>query len=190
LKILPTSLQEVKILSAPAFGDNRGYFQRTFCAREMEDAGLNPIVAQSSISFNAVRGTLRGLHFQCSPGLEDKRVQCLRGAIFDVMVDVRPSSPTFGSWVGQELSEENKLCLYAPQGFAHGFQALTDNVLVAYHIGQFYDGSLSGGVRFDDPTIGIDWPLAPVELSARDLQLPLLKDLDLGLIEPSLKVGR
>jgi dTDP-4-dehydrorhamnose 3,5-epimerase len=182
MKFIETALADVILIEAPAAGDSRGYFKRTFCAREMEKAGLNPVVAQSSLSFNARRGTLRGMHFQAYPGLEDKLVQCVRGAILDVMVDIRPDSATFGQWVGYELSDSNFRSLYAPKGFAHGFQALTDDVVVLYHIGQFYDPAGSAGVRFDDPAIGVKWPLPPVELSPRDLELPLLQDLDMSLL--------
>jgi dTDP-4-dehydrorhamnose 3,5-epimerase len=159
-------------------GDERGYFVRTFCAREFEAHGLNPYLAQASFSFSARKGTLRGLHFQTVPHMEDKLIRCVRGAILDVLVDVRPESPTFGQWIGVELSDSNNRQLYAPRGFAHGFQTLTDDCIVAYQIAQFYEPSASYGVRWDDPDIGVDWPEAPTEMSAKDRILPLLKDVD------------
>jgi dTDP-4-dehydrorhamnose 3,5-epimerase len=114
--------------------------------------------------------------------MEDKLVACVRGAIFDVMVDIRPSSPTFGRWFGCELSESNRLQLHSARGFAHGFQTLTDDCLIAYHISQFYDPDRSAGIRWDDPDIGIVWPRPPVELSPRDQALPLLREVDPKLL--------
>jgi dTDP-4-dehydrorhamnose 3,5-epimerase len=178
MKFVPTAIPEVVIVEAPPIGDERGYFQRTFCAREMADAGLNHHLAQASVSFNAARGTLRGLHFQAYPALEDKLVRCIRGAIFDVMVDIRPGSRSFGEWTACELSESNWRQLYAPKGFAHGFQTLTEDALVAYQISQFYEPAKSAGVRFDDPDIAVRWPLEPVGLSGRDKALPFLRDID------------
>lgn len=146
---------------------------------------MNPYLAQASLSFNAKRGTLRGMHFQAHPALEDKLIRCARGSIFDVIVDVRPGSPSFGRWIGYELSETNNLQLYAPQGTAHGFQTLTDESVVSYQIAQFYEADKSAGIRFDDPAIGIDWPLPAVAMSQRDLALPLLAQLDPARLMPS-----
>jgi dTDP-4-dehydrorhamnose 3,5-epimerase len=178
MKFHKTAIDDVTLIELTPFGDARGHFARTFCSREMAEHGLNSDVAQISQSFNARKGTLRGLHFQAHPEMEDKLVRCIRGAIFDVMVDLRTGSPTFGKWVGYELSESNSFQLYAPRGFAHGFQALTDDCVVLYSISQFFNPDLVGGVRFDDPEIAIEWPLAPVELSPRDLSLPFLQGLD------------
>lgn len=179
-----TSLPGVTLIRSQPIGDSRGHFVRTFCAREMVAHGLNPDLAQASQSFNVKRGTLRGLHFQARPVMEDKLVRCIRGAIFDVMVDIRPGSPTFGNWVGYELSEENQRQLYAPRGFAHGFQTLTDDCTVSYYIAQFYEPAKASGIRFDDPDIGVKWPLPPVEQSPRDLGLPFLRDMDRELLMP------
>jgi dTDP-4-dehydrorhamnose 3,5-epimerase len=178
MRFSDTALPGVKLIAMESVGDSRGHFARTFCAREFAAQGLNPEIAQASVSFNARKGTLRGLHFQCNPAMEDKLVRCIRGAIFDVMVDIRTGSPTFGRWVAYDLTEDNSLQLYAPKGFAHGFQALTDNVMVSYHIAQFYEPARSTGVRWDDPDVGISWPLPPVEQSPRDLTLPRLKEID------------
>jgi dTDP-4-dehydrorhamnose 3,5-epimerase len=184
LKFHPTALDGVVLVESEPIRDDRGYFVRTFCARELELQGIASRVAQSSLSFNAKRGTLRGLHFQSSPSMEDKLVSCTRGAIFDVLVDLRTGSPTFGRWVGFELSETDHLQLYAPKGVAHGFQTLTNEAAVAYQIAQFYEPERSAGVRFDDPAIGIEWPLAPSVVSKRDLGLPLLSELDRSLLMP------
>jgi dTDP-4-dehydrorhamnose 3,5-epimerase len=144
----------------------------------MAKYGINTHLAQASLSFNAKRGTLRGLHFQYHPFMEDKLVRCARGAMFDVIVDIRPGSPSFGSWVGYELSDTNHRQLYAPAGTAHGFQTLTDDTIVSYQISQFYEADMGAGIRFDDPGIGILWPLPPIAMSPRDLKLPLLTQVD------------
>ena len=184
MKFHKTMIPEVVLIETQQVGDARGHFVRTFCAREMAAYGINPALAQASQSYNAEKGTLRGLHFQSHPAMEDKLVRCIRGAIFDVMVDLRPGSPTFGRWVGAELGESNGLQLYAPKGFAHGFQALTSDVTVGYHIAQFYEPQRAAGVRFDDPEIGVAWPLPPANLSPRDLALPLLSALERTLLTP------
>jgi dTDP-4-dehydrorhamnose 3,5-epimerase len=167
----------LRIELAPS-GDARGYFMRTFCARELAPFGVNATLAQASQSFTREAGTLRGLHFQGHPAMEDKLVRCARGAVFDVIVDLRPGSPSFGRWMGLELSEENFAQVYVPKGFAHGFQTLRDDCVLLYQISQFYEPERTGGLRFDDPDIGVAWPLEPKNLSARDLAAPLLRDVD------------
>jgi len=184
MRFLPTDLPGCHLIELEPIGDARGYFARTFCAREFAAAGLNPGLAQASISFNKDAGTLRGLHFQAHPAMEDKLVRCLKGSIFDVMVDIRPGSPSFGRWFGTTLSESNNRMLYGAAGFAHGFQTLTEDTIVAYHIAQFYEGDKTAGLRWNDPTLGIDWPLAPVNQSPRDLALPLLSELDPARLLP------
>jgi dTDP-4-dehydrorhamnose 3,5-epimerase len=159
-------------------GDERGYFARTFCQREFEANGLNHTVAQSSFSYNRQKGTLRGLHFQNAPFAEDKLVRCIKGQIYDVMVDLRLGSPTYGEWMGFELTESNNLQLYIPSGFAHGFQTLSDDCIVAYQISQFYEPSASSGVRWDDAQIAVEWPLKPTDQSPRDLALSYLNELE------------
>jgi dTDP-4-dehydrorhamnose 3,5-epimerase len=178
MDFINTGLEGCMLIKMHPIGDSRGFFARTFCAEEFKVNGLNSTLAQASISFNEQRGTMRGLHFQTGQALEDKLVRCVRGTIFDVMVDIRPGSPTFGKWVAYELSEDNNLQLYSAKGFAHGFQTLTDDCVVAYHIAQFYDPERSFGVRWDDPQIGVEWPMAPTDQSARDLQFPLLANID------------
>jgi dTDP-4-dehydrorhamnose 3,5-epimerase len=152
--------------------DERGAFGRRFCASEFSARGLESDLVQRSISINARAGTIRGMHFQAPPHLEAKIVRCTRGAIFDVMVDLRDGSPTYGRWHGEELSADNRLMLYIPKGFAHGFQSLVDNAEVDYEITPAYVPGAGAGFRFDDPTLAIDWPIADVIISERDKALP------------------
>ena len=176
MKFMETTISGCTPIEIQPIGDNRGYFARTFCAEEFERQGLNPVSAQCSISYSATRGTTRGLHFQRGAAMEDKLVRCLKGKIFDVMVDLRLGSPSFGKWFGQILSEDNNLQLHSVKGFAHGFQTLTDDCIVSYHIAQNYDPELSAGVLWNDPEIGISWPLDPTEQSARDIHFPKLRE--------------
>lgn len=178
MEFIDTDLPGCRLIRMAPAGDARGYFVRTFCAREFAEHGLNPELAQASYSFSKRRGTLRGLHFQAAPAMEDKLVRCVRGAIFDVMVDIRPGSPTYGRWVGCELTESNHMQIHSVQGFAHGFQTLTEDCIVAYHIAQFYEPTKTAGVLWNDADIGVAWPLEPVDQSPRDLALPRLKDID------------
>jgi dTDP-4-dehydrorhamnose 3,5-epimerase len=141
--------------------DERGYFARTYCADEFAAAGLDPVIAQCSTSFNACAGTLRGLHYQADPYAEAKLVRCTRGAIFDVAVDLRPESPSYLGWRGVELNEANGLSLYVPKGCAHGFQTLRDDSEVLYQISVAYQPGAGRGVRWDDPAFGIRWPEPP-----------------------------
>lgn len=179
MRFIETSLVGCWIVEVEPIRDERGHFVRTFDAARFVAQGLNPDLAQASLSFNHARGTLRALHFQASPAMEDKLVRCASGAVFDVAVDLRPDSPSFGHWTAVELSAGNGRQLYIPQGFAHGFQTLEPNTTVAYHIAQPYVAALSAGVVWNDPDIGIAWPLPPMAQSARDLSLPRLRDLDL-----------
>ena len=153
-------------------GDERGFFARTYCREEFEARGLRAIHAQSSISFNAARGTLRGLHYQLAPAEEAKLVRCTRGAIYDVLVDLRRGSPTFCRWAAVELSAENRRMVYAAEGMAHGFITLRDSTEVLYQISAPYRPELARGVRFDDPAFGIRWPLEPAVMSERDRSYP------------------
>jgi dTDP-4-dehydrorhamnose 3,5-epimerase len=152
--------------------DERGAFARRFCADEFRAHGLESDLLQRSISVNLRAGTLRGMHFQAPPYLETKIVRCTRGAVFDVMVDLRQASPTYGQWHGEELTAENHLMLYIPRGFAHGFQCLVDNSEVDYEITPAYVPGASSGFRFDDPSLAINWPMAGVIISERDKALP------------------
>jgi dTDP-4-dehydrorhamnose 3,5-epimerase len=152
--------------------DERGAFARRFCANEFRALGLETDLVQRSISFNARAGTLRGMHFQNAPHLEAKIVRCTRGAIFDVMVDLREGSPTYGQWHGEKLSADDRRMFYIPKGFAHGFQSLVDNTEVDYEITPAYVPGATAGFRFDDPALAIDWPVAEMVVSERDKALP------------------
>jgi len=154
--------------------DERGFFARMWCAQEFEAHGLSADFVQSSVSFNRLRGTLRGMHFQASPQGETKLVQCIRGAVFDVIVDLREESSTYRKWEACELTAENRHAVYIPEGFAHGFQTLSDDCELLYCIAGYYEPAAARGVRWNDPTLAIVWPiLPPTIISQKDEQLPL-----------------
>lgn len=148
--------------------DSRGFFARVFCQREFEAHGLKPVIAQANVAFNRVKGTLRGMHFQFPPVAETKLVRCTRGAILDVIVDLRPESPTFLDHIAVELSEENSRALYVPERFAHGYQVLRDSTETSYQVGEFYAPGCEGGLLYDDPRLGLNWPLPVSEISEKD----------------------
>jgi dTDP-4-dehydrorhamnose 3,5-epimerase len=173
----PTKLDGVWIIDPERSGDERGWFARTFCTEAFAARGLPTSFAQCSASFNAQRGTLRGLHWQVAPYAEAKLIRCPRGHVFDVAVDMRPESGTFGRWVATELSDENGRMIFIPEGCAHGFQSLVDNSELSYQITAPYRPALARGVRWDDPRIGVDWPIRNPILSPRDRALPLLEQL-------------
>jgi dTDP-4-dehydrorhamnose 3,5-epimerase len=155
--------------------DARGFFARTWCRNEFESHGLNPELVQSSISFNARKGTLRGVHYQVAPHVEAKLVRCTKGAICDVVVDLRPHSRTFKNWVSAVLTAENRQMLYVPEGCAHGFLTLEDDSEVLYQISEFYDQESARGVRWDDPAFQIAWPASVEVISERDRTYPDFK---------------
>jgi dTDP-4-dehydrorhamnose 3,5-epimerase len=150
--------------------DERGFFARTWCRQELAAQGLDTEIAQESVSYNRQCGTLRGLHLQRSPFDETKIAGCVRGAVFDVIVDLKPGSPNYLQWQGFELTAENRRALYIPKGFAHGFQTLTDHAEVSYRISAFYVPEASGSYRYDDAAFGIIWPLPVTIISERDLR--------------------
>jgi dTDP-4-dehydrorhamnose 3,5-epimerase len=158
--------------------DERGFFARTFCADEFRAQGFVTEFVQHSISFNARKGTLRGLHYQADPYAETKLLRCSAGAVFDVMVDLRRSSPTFGRWHAETLTSGNRLMLYIPAGFAHGFQTLADDTELYYEIAPAYVPDASRGVAFDDPSLAIPWPLPDPIVSAADRTRPRLADAE------------
>ena len=178
MKIVDTALPGVKLIETRVFGDDRGFFLESWNARSFADAGLDLDFVQDNHSRSA-RGVLRGLHYQLK-NPQGKLVRVTAGAVFDVAVDVRRSSPHFGRWVGYELSDANKRMLWVPPGFAHGFVVLSDNADFLYKCTQLYDGSDDRGIRWDDPAIGIDWPLAGItpQLSGKDAAAPLLADVE------------
>lgn len=174
MRFVETPLQGVYVVEQEAARDTRGAFARTFCGREYTDRGLDGRVAQISVSTNTARGTLRGLHFQAAPHEEAKTVRCLSGAVFDVVVDLRTDSPTRRRWFGVELTPRAGNALYIPAGCAHGFVTLEADTSLEYVISTFYVPEAARGFRWDDPTIGIDWPVPPAVVSDRDRALPLL----------------
>ena len=168
MQIEPTALADVLILTPRRFGDNRGWFMETWNAAVMAKAGLDLPWVQDNHSFSAAKGTLRGLHFQSPPRAQDKLVRCSRGAILDVAVDIRTGSPTYGRWVGVELSAENGRQLLVPKGFLHGFVTLTDDTEVQYKCSDYYSPDHDMSVRWDDPAIGVDWGVTAPTLSDKD----------------------
>jgi dTDP-4-dehydrorhamnose 3,5-epimerase len=175
MKFIESELKGAYIIEIEPIEDYRGFFARSFCWTEFEQYGLNPHIAQCSISFNNKRGTIRGMHYQEKPHEEVKLVRSTMGAIYDVIVDIRRESPTFLKWIGIELSAKNRKMLYVPEGFAHGFQTLEHNTEVFYQISQFYHPESSKGIRWDDSTINIKWPISKIVFSERDSLLPLIK---------------
>ncbi len=169
----------VKLISGKRFGDARGWFSETYNARTMAGRGIDLTFVQDNQSFSKMAGTIRGLHFQSPPHAQAKLVRCLKGSIFDVAVDVRNGSPTYGRWVGANLSAENGIQLLIPVGFAHGFITLEPDTEVFYKVTDFYAPACDGGLRWNDPTIGVEWPLAagaqPL-LSDKDEKLPFLDE--------------
>ena len=170
-----TSLQDAVLIDLRKFEDSRGFFARTFCADEFGKQGLVSEFVQGNYSYNISKGTLRGMHYQKSPHGEVKLVRVVQGAILDVIIDLRPDSPTYLKWEGFELTEDNKNMLFVPKGFAHGFQTLTDDVEVSYLSSYRYTPSAEGGVRWNDPAFGINWPHTPTEMSDKDAALPDFK---------------
>lgn len=163
------------IIELQRLEDERGFFARSFCQREFEERGLNPKVVQCNISFNKEKGTVRGMHYQNAPHEEAKLVRCTRGAIYDVIIDLRPDSPTFLRYLAVELTAEDRRMLYIPEGFAHGFQTLEDNTEVFYQMSEFYHSECARGVRWNDPAFGIKWPLASPIISSKDRGYPDFK---------------
>jgi dTDP-4-dehydrorhamnose 3,5-epimerase len=180
VKVTPTRLAEVLLVEPAVHGDARGFFLETYSAARYRDAGITEAFVQDNLSFSA-RGVLRGLHLQ-HPHAQGKLVSVLQGAVFDVAVDVRVGSPDFGRWVGVHLSAENKRQLYVPPGFAHGFVVTSETALFSYKCTEYYHPETERSVRWDDPRIGIDWPIVDVSLSKKDREAPLLADLPLDAL--------
>lgn len=167
-----TTLTGAHLIELDKRGDDRGFFARFYCQREFEAAGLIASFVQVNTSLTARRGTLRGLHYQLPPAAEAKVVRCIQGALYDVIADLRPQSPTYGQWFGAELSAENRLMMYVPQGVAHGFVTLTDDAEALYMVSAFYSPEHERGIRYDDPWLGIEWPVELKELSEKDQRWP------------------
>lgn len=180
MKFTETILKGAFIVDLDEKHDHRGFFARTFCAQEFAEHGLKPTVAQCNLSFNYKQGTLRGMHYQVAPACETKLVRCTQGAIYDVIIDMRPDSPTYLQHIGVELSAENRRALYVPEMFAHGYQALSDGAEVVYQVGEFYTPGYERGLRYNDPVLGIEWPLPVSEISVKDAAWDLLESFVVG----------
>ncbi len=153
--------------------DDRGYFARAWCRREFAEHGLSTQIVQANISYNRLRGTLRGMHYQRAPYAEAKLVRCVRGAVYDVIVDLRPDSPTYLEWIAAELTAENGRAIYVPEGFAHGYQTLVADAETLYQVSEFYAPEAEGGARWNDPAFGIEWPEeGPQIVSEKDRSWP------------------
>lgn len=178
MKVTKTKLDGVVILEPQVFGDNRGFFMESWSKRKMEEAGLFYDFVQDNHSSSTVKGTLRGIHFQKGEWAQAKLVRCTRGAVLDVAVDLRKNSPTYKQWVGVELSEENKKQLLIPRGFGHGFVTLTDHVEFMYKADNYYAPQADAGIRWNDPTIGVEWGVADPILSEKDTKNPWFADIE------------
>lgn len=163
-----TKLKGAFILDLERREDSRGFFARVFCQKEFEAHGLKPVIAQVNVGHNRKKGTVRGMHFQFPPAAETKAVRCTRGAILDIIVDLRPESPTYLEHIEVELNEDNQRTLFVPERFAHGYQVLCDNTDTLYQVGEFYTPGAEGGLLYDDPALGLKWPLPVSVISDKD----------------------
>ena len=180
MKVIKTELEGVLILEPDVHGDHRGFFMESWSRRDMEKAGLFYDFVQDNHSFSAQKGTLRGIHFQRGDKAQAKLVRCIRGTVLDIAVDFRPASQTYKKWAAVELSAENKKQFLIPRGFGHAFLTLTDNVEFLYKADNYYFAEAEAGIRWNDPEIGIDWPVTAPILSQKDADAPFLKDIDTG----------
>ena len=177
-----TKLKDAFIIDLDRKEDNRGFFARAFCQHEFEEHGLKPVIAQANLAFNRRKGSVRGMHFQFPTTAETKLVRCTRGAILDIIVDLRPESPTYLDHVAVELTADNHRALYVPERFAHGYQVLEDLTETSYQVGEFYAPESEGGLRYDDPALGLAWPLPVTEMSDKDRVWALLADAEDELV--------
>jgi dTDP-4-dehydrorhamnose 3,5-epimerase len=173
-----TKLKGAFIIDLERREDTRGFFARAFCQNEFKAHGLKPVIAQANIASNLKKGTVRGMHFQFPPAAETKLVRCTRGAIQDIIVDLRPESATFLQWVAVELNEENQRALYVPERFAHGYQTLHDHTDTSYQVGEFYTPTAEGGLMYNEPRLGLQWPMTPTVISEKDQKFPLLDQVE------------
>jgi dTDP-4-dehydrorhamnose 3,5-epimerase len=177
-----TPLRGAFVIDLEPREDDRGFFARAFCQHEFADHGLKPVIAQANIGYNRRKGTVRGMHFQCPPAAETKLVRASRGAVLDIIVDLRPESPTYLQHFAVELSADNHRGIYVPERFAHGYQVLQDDTETMYHVGEFYTPDAEGGLPYDDPRLGLQWPLPVSVMSEKDRQYK-----PLSVIESDLK---
>jgi len=171
-----TKLKGAFIIDIERREDSRGFFARSFCQHEFEDHGLKPVIAQANLAFNHKKGTLRGMHFQFPPSAETKLVRATRGAILDIIVDLRPESPTYLQHIAVELNEDNSRALYVPERFAHGYQVLRDQTETSYQVGEFYTPGCEGGLMYNDPRLNLVWPLPVAVISDKDRAWKLLDE--------------
>ena len=171
---MPNNVAGVAVIEPVLRQDHRGFFARAWCNNEFVEQGINFLPVQANFGFSTRKGTLRGVHYQVEPALESKLIYCTRGALFDVVVDLRPESPTYLKWQGVELRPDDHRMLYIPERCGHGYQTLEDNTELFYLASQYYTASAARGVRFDDPAFGIKWPLEPAAMSEQDVSWPLL----------------
>lgn len=183
MKRIDTLLPGVCIIEPQVFGDKRGYFMETYNQQAFHELGIDTVFVQDNQSYSSQKGILRGIHFQNAPYAQAKLVRVTRGAVMDVVVDLRKGSPTYLQWISVELNAENKKMLYIPRGFGHGFKCLTDDVEFCYKVDNLYSKECDRGIRFDDPAIGVDWgEIATDLLSKKDLESPLLQDSDCNFV--------
>jgi dTDP-4-dehydrorhamnose 3,5-epimerase len=175
MHFIETGIVGAKVIDSNPHRDERGQFMRAWCAGEFAEQGLSFLAVQANIVFSIAKGTIRGMHYQQAPALEAKLVRCTRGALFDVVLDVRPESPTYGKWYGVELTAENGRMLYLPENCAHGCQSLEDCTEIYYMASAVFTPSAARGVRFDDPEFGIQWPLVATAVSEQDRNWPLVR---------------
>jgi len=173
-----TKLKGAFIIDIEPREDERGFFGRAFCQKEFEAHGLKPVIAQANIGFNRRKGTLRGMHFQYPPAAETKLVRATRGAVLDIIVDLRPESPTYLQHIGVELSADNHRAIYVPERFGHGYQALEDNTETSYQVGEFYTPGAEGGLPYNDPALGLSWPLPVSSISPKDAAYRPLSEVE------------
>ena len=176
MRFIETKLKGAYVIEIEPIFDNRGFFARSWCQQEFSDRGLDPNLVQCNISFNAKKGTLRGMHYQVNPHEEAKLVRCTQGAIYDVIIDIRPDSPTFKGWIDVVLSADNRRMLYISRGFAHGFQTLDDNSEVFYQMSNVYHPESARGIRWDDPEFRLEWQIESKIISERDLSYQVWQD--------------
>ena len=186
MKKIETAIKGVYIIESDCYGDNRGWFMETYNQAKFHEMGIDTIFVQDNMSYSAQKGTLRGLHYQRAPYSQAKLVRCTKGTVIDVAVDIRKGSPTYGKWVSCELSDENKRMFYLPKGMAHGFLTVTDDVEFQYKCDELYNKESEGGIKYDDPTINVDWGtllngIEPV-LSEKDKNAPSLADCNANFV--------
>jgi dTDP-4-dehydrorhamnose 3,5-epimerase len=182
MRFVATELPGAFIIEIEPHVDSRGFFARAFCAREFAEHGLKPVIVQANVAHNRCRGTVRGMHFQFPPHAETKLVRATRGSIVDVIVDLRPESPTYLRHVSVELSADNQRALYVPERFAHGYQTLEDGTETSYQVGEYYAPGFEGGLSPFDPRLGVSWPLDVTEMSEKDRSWKRLEEIETALV--------